>query len=266
MKARAATLLLSMMVTSAWLFCVSAVQAQTVDDIIKKGKVVIGVQVGSPPFDTVDEKGNHVGYNFDVANLLGQYLGVKVEIVELAVPARIAALTSGKVDVLVALMGLRPEWAKAVMYTQPYCSFDHVIWAAKSADINNLDDLKGKKVSLPRGSTQESILNAMKIPGMTLSRFDDDSSAAQALLSGQVDASADPDAMVKEFMKQIPEGKFEIKFQFASIPCSMTVRKDAFELRQWLNTTIAWMKVNGELDRIHMKWFGKPLAKNLPVF
>lgn len=266
MKPRAAIQFLSVMVMVTLLCWVSSAQAQTVDDIIKKGKVVIGVQVGSPPFDTVDEKGNHVGYNFDVANLLGKYLGVKVEIVELAVPARIAALTSGKVDMLVALMGLRPEWAKAVMYTQPYCSFDHVIWAAKSADIKSLEDLKGKKVSLPRGSTQEGILSAMKIPELTLSRFDDDASAAQALLSGQVDASADPDAMVKEFMKRVPEGKFEIKFQFASIPCSMTVRKDAFELHQWLNTTIAWMKVNGELDRIHMKWFGKPLAKDLPVF
>lgn len=266
MKTRAAIQLLSMVVTSVVLFCTSAVQAQTVDDIVKKGKVVIGVQVGSPPFDTVDEKGNHVGYNFDVANLLGKYLGVKVEIVELAVPARIAALTSGKVDMLVALMGLRPEWAKSVMYTQPYCSFDHVIWAAKSADIKSLDDLKGKKVSLPRGSTQEGFLNNMKIPGMTLSRFDDDASAAQALLSGQVDASADPDVMVKEFMKQSPDGKFEVKFQFMTVPCSMTVRKDAFELHQWLNTTIAWIKTNGELDQIHMKWFGKPVSKNLPIF
>ena len=45
----------------------------------------------------------------------------------------------------------------------------------------------------------------------------------------------------------------------------MTVRKDAFELRQWLNTTISYIKLNGELDAIAKKWTGSVLP-SLPVF
>jgi polar amino acid transport system substrate-binding protein len=45
----------------------------------------------------------------------------------------------------------------------------------------------------------------------------------------------------------------------------MTVRKDAFELHQWLNNVIYLIKLNGELDAISQKWVGSPLP-TLPTF
>jgi polar amino acid transport system substrate-binding protein len=35
---------------------------------------------------------------------------------------------------------------------------------------------------------------------------------------------------------------------------------------QWLNTTLAYIKGNGELDAIAMKWVGHPMPKDMPVF
>jgi len=82
--------------------------AQTVSDLIKKGKVTIGVVSGTPPFGSVDAKGEPIGYDIDVANLIGKYLGIPVEIVPLVPPARIPALESGKVDFLVATLAPTP--------------------------------------------------------------------------------------------------------------------------------------------------------------
>jgi polar amino acid transport system substrate-binding protein len=48
-------------------------------------------------------------------------------------------------------------------------------------------------------------------------------------------------------------------------PNSMTMRKDAYELRQWLNNFIYYVKQNGELDAISQKWVGGPLPA-LPTF
>jgi polar amino acid transport system substrate-binding protein len=47
---------------------------------------------------------------------------------------------------------------------------------------------------------------------------------------------------------------------------SIAVRKDAFELHQWLNTTLSFIKQNGELDEISNKWTGKALPSTMPVF
>ncbi len=55
----------------------------------RAARVKIGVLTGAPPMGMVDEKGNPSGYDVDVANLIGSYLSLPVELVPLTPPARI---------------------------------------------------------------------------------------------------------------------------------------------------------------------------------
>ena len=59
----------------------AAAQQQTIDDIIKKGTIVVGVSTTTPIFGLVGSDGQPEGYDPDVARLLAKYLGVKVEFV-----------------------------------------------------------------------------------------------------------------------------------------------------------------------------------------
>ncbi len=240
-------------------------QAQTVAEIVKKGKVTIGVVTGAPPFGTTDASGKPAGYDVDVANLLGKYLGVPVDIVPLTSPSRIPALEAGKVDFLVATLAPTPERARAIMFSSPYSAFELTIFAPAAAKYARLADLGKKKVGVTRGTTQDSALTRLAVPGMNIVRFEDDATCAQALISNQVDAIALPNTTGNEIMKARGAGKFDAKFAFSVQPNSMAVRKDAFELRQWLNTTISYARLNGELDAIAQKWTGKTLPA-LPVF
>ena len=101
--------------------------------------------------------------------------------------------------------------------------------------------------------------------GLKILRFEDDSTTMQALFSGQVDAIAGPDAQSNAAIKAKGDTETELKFFFGKQPNSMTVRKDAFELHQWLNNAIYFIKQNGELDAIAQKWVGSPLP-DLPTF
>ncbi len=239
--------------------------AQTVSDIVKKGKVTIGVVSGAPPFGTTDAQGNPAGYDVDVAQLVAKYLGVPAEIVPLTSPARIPALESGKVDFLVATLAPTPERAKAVMFTMPYSAFELAIFAPVESKYAKLQDLGKKKIGVTRGTTQDTALTRLALPGTNIVRFEDDATSAQALISKQVDAVALPNTTGREIMKARGAGKYDAKFSFSLQPNSMTVRKDAFELRQWLNNTIYFIKLNGELDAVSKKWTGNPLPA-LPVF
>ena len=69
-----------------------------------------------------------------------------------------------------------------------------------------------------------------------------------------------------DIAKTRPEAGLENKFLLFNQPNCMTVRKDQFELKQWLQNTIYYMKTNGELDDIATKWTGSPLPADLPVF
>jgi polar amino acid transport system substrate-binding protein len=239
---------------------------QSINDIVKRGKVLIGVNSGAPPFSFVDEKGAVMGYDVDTAHLFGKYLGVPVEIVPYTTPARIPALEAGKVDFVIATLSPTPERAKVVMFTMPYSTFELVVVGTKDSKIKSLADLAGKKVSVARGTPQEVALTRSAPKGTVYSRFDDDLTAMQALISKQVDAVAVPETIFKTVMKTRPDADLSIRFPFFNQYMSIAVRKDAFELRQWLNSTLSYIKQNGELDDLAVKWTGHKLPKDMPVF
>ncbi|MEO6015115.1 MAG: transporter substrate-binding domain-containing protein [Devosia sp.] len=241
-------------------------QAQTVDEIIAKGKIRIGVNAGAPPFSIVDAAGATIGYDVDVSNLLAKYLGVEVVISPFNAASRIPALESDKVDVVVATLSPTPARAQAVMFTMPYCTFQIVILGPKSSTVADFAGLSGVKVGLTRGTPQEASVVAGAPADAILTRFDDDSTTMQALIAGQVDVIAIPETVYSELKKVRPELEFEQKFVLYNQFMSIAVRQDAYELRQWLNTTLSFIKNNGELDAIAVKWTGKKLPTTMPVF
>ena len=85
------------------------------------------------------------------------------------------------------------------------------------------------------------------------------------LIAGQIDAIAMPDTVVTSMKATRPDADVEIKFTFFEQPNAMAVKKDAFELRQWLNNAIYYMKVMGDLDAVAQKWTGQSVPP-LPVF
>lgn len=243
-----------------------AAQAQTVSDIIKRGTAKIGVLIGAPPYGMVDARGNPIGYDADVAAAIGKYMGVKIEMVGLTPPSRIPALEAGKVDFLVSTLAPTAERAKAVMFSIPYSAFQVGIYAKKDDPIKTWADLKGKKVGVNRGSSLEPELLKRKAEGgYEIAYFEDDATVLQSLFAGQVQAVASPDAQANAAIKLRNDTTSELKFFFGKQPNSMAMRKDAFELHQYLNNIIYNMKLNGELDELSRKWVGSPLPE-LPTF
>lgn len=230
--------------------------AQTVADFTGRGEVRIGVLVGAPPFGSIDATGNPIGYDADVAALVGKALGVEAKLVPLTPPARIPALESGKVDFLIATLAATPERAKAVLFTDPYSAFQVAIYAPKAAAISGWDDLAGLRVGVNRGSSVEKTLIEH---GLDIVRFDDDATTMQALFSGQVDAVAEPDAQANTVMRIRGDADMEQKFVFSMQPNSMAVRLGSVELRDALNKIIADLTASGELNAISEKWVGSPL-------
>jgi polar amino acid transport system substrate-binding protein len=260
------TALLVLGVLSALTMLPATAQAQSVDEIVERGKIVIGVNSGAPPFSLVDKDGNTVGYDVDTAHLLADYLGVDVEIIPYPTAARIPALESGQVDVVVATLSPTPARARAVMFTMPYSTFQIVLLAGSDSKIASADDLAKLKVGVSRGTPQEVALQKAAPSDTNIARFDDDSTTMQALVSSQVDAIVIPETVFIELKKARPNLPFEPKFTFFNQFMSIAVRKDAYELRQWLNTTLSFIKANGELDAIAEKWTGHTLPPNMPVF
>lgn len=244
----------------------SAAHATSLSDIQKRGKVRIGVLTGAPPMGMVDDRGNPTGYDVDVANLVGTMFNLPVELVPLTPPARIPALQAGQVDFLVATLSPTGERAKTVMFTSPYSAFNMVVVSGPGKVFNSLEELKGKRISVNRGSSQETALRRANVPGLELVVYEDDSTSAQALLSGQVDGTAIPSTVANALVKQMPNAGLQVGKPFFRQGNSMATLPGDSELLQYLNTLIYLMKVSGQLDAIATKWTGEPFPTSLPTF
>ena len=243
-----------------------AVQAQTVDEIIKRGKVIIGVNTTTPIFGLMGKDGQPEGYDPDVARLVGKYLGVPVEFVSVTGANRIPNLLSGKVDMLICLFGITPERALQVWYSIPYASEAATLVAPESRKVKSIDDLAGLKVGVPRGAMQDLILTPLVAEKkINLQRFDDEATGLQAMISGQIDLVGTGLLVNRTLNRNDPGKNYEVKIVLRPLHFGIGIRRGQTELLQWLNTFIYTIKNNGELDAVSRKWRQLPLEQ-LPVF
>ncbi len=241
------------------------VRAQTIDEIVSRGTVNIGVLGDLPPYASLNEKQELAGYDIDVAQLLAKYLGVKANLVQVTASNRIPFLVTNKVDLIVATFGITPDRAKQVMFSIPYSAIENTVYGPKGKEITKIDDLKGLRIGVPRGTVQDQILSSSLGTSARMMRFDDTPSTYQALLTGQVDAMAETGLTFDGVMKANPGAPIEKKFVLLRQPNGITMRQNQFNLHRWVNTFVYYIKNNGELAALHQKWFGTPLPE-LPVF
>jgi polar amino acid transport system substrate-binding protein len=238
--------------------------AQSIDDIVKKGKLTVGVLIDVPPFGMLTD-GKPDGYDPDVAKLMSKYLGVEAEIVPITGPNRIPYLLTNKVDILIAVFGITPERAKQVMFSIPYSTIEIQLLAPKKTPISKMEDTGKLKVGVARASTQDTALTSLLPKGTQILRFDDDATAAQAFLSGQVDALGTNNVIGPQLAAANPTMEIEKKLVLRSQYQGITVRRGSSDLLQWINTFLYFIKNNGELDAINKKWFNEPLP-SMPTF
>src|SRR6476660_2419823 len=186
--------------------------AQNLDELKKKGEVNVGLLVDFPPYGTTNAQNQPDGYDADVAKLLAKDWGVKANIVPVTGPNRIPFLLTNKVDLLVASLAVTPERAKQVQFSQPYAAATIVLYGKTGAPIKSAADLKGVRVGVARASTQDVAVTKAAPEGTEIRRFDDDASAMQALLSGQVDAIGCSTTVAAQIAQRAPANTFEDKF------------------------------------------------------
>jgi len=235
--------------------------AQTVADIKKKGEVTIGMLVDFPPYGTTNAQNQPDGYDADVARLLAKDWGVKANIVPVTGPNRIPFLLTNKVDLLVASLAVTPERAKQVQFSQPYAAATIVLYGKVGSNIKSAADLKGVRIGVARASTQDVAVTKAAPEGAEIRRFDDDASAMQALISGQVDAIGCSVTVAAQIAKRVPANTFENKFTLVQQAMAIAMRPGQDDLLKNVNEFVSKNTANGELNKLYRKWLETDLPK-----
>ena len=239
--------------------------AEELDDIIRAGVVKIAVPQDFPPFGSIGKDRQLEGYDVDVARQVAKDLGVKLELVPVASVNRIPYLLTGKVDLVISSLGVNPERAKVIAFSNAYAPYFSGVFGDSKVQVKSAADLAGKTVGVTRGTLEELDITKIAPKNATIRRFEDNNATLGALLSGQVELIATGNAIAANLAQKNP-GKVEKKFVIKDSPAHIGVRRGEYDLVAWLNVFIYYhKKPGGELDALARKWFGEPLP-DLPTF
>lgn len=239
---------------------VTDARAQTPDEIQARGKILVAMDLGSPPYAFTDVNQTPMGFDVDVARKLAEDMGVAFEIIPTNGQGRIPSLLTGKADVVIATFAYTPDRAQVVDYSDPYAPNLSVIFAEKGVKIESLDDLIGKSVGVARGTTPDLQLTKTIPPGVNIVRFEDDAASIAALASGQIDTLATADNRFLTLEERFP-GRFAITLEINRFYFGIGHRKGNPELTAWLNTWVAANIENGFLAERFEHWVKQPLPE-----
>jgi polar amino acid transport system substrate-binding protein len=246
---------------AAGLFTAGLAQAQSaLDDILKAKVVKIAVPTDFPPYGSVGTDLKPQGLDIDMANLIAAKLGVKADLVPVTTANRIPYLQTKKADLVISTLGKNPEREKVIDFTAAYSPFSIGVFGPKTAAVKAPADLAGKSISVTRGSVDDMELTKVAPAGAEIRRFEDNNATVSAYVAGQVQLIATSVQVATVMMSRNPQAGTESKFVLKDSPNFIGVAKGEDKLRQKVNEIIADAKKSGELDKIAMKWLGRPMG------
>ncbi len=251
--------LLSMMLCAVMVFGSLSAMADTLDDIQKRGKLLIGLDPGYMPFEMKNQRGEIIGFDVDLAKRMAKAMGVKLEIVPTAFDGIIPALLTGKFDILATGMTLTQERNMSINFAHPY------IEVGQSAIINNkiasvvksYKDLNDPKytIAVRLGTTGEQAAKRL-IPDAKHLSFETEQECVLEVVNGRADAFVYDMPYNVVAVAQRGSGKItHLDKAFTFEPLSWGIRKNDPNLLNWLNNFIYQIKRDGTYDKIYKKWF-----------
>jgi polar amino acid transport system substrate-binding protein len=199
----------------------------------------IAVPEDTPLFGTIGADGQHTGYDVDVANMLGADMGVTVELVPVSSANRIPYLTSGKVDLVISSMGVKPERAEVIDFSNAYAPFFWAVYGPADLPVSTVEDAAAYKIGATLGTLEETAYtDAAGADATNIQRFDDQATTVQAFTTGQVDLIVTGNAIAAGIMSSHPEMNLESKIVLQQSPCHIGVRKGEDDLLKWVNAFI----------------------------
>jgi polar amino acid transport system substrate-binding protein len=240
-------------------------RADTLDDVKKRGTLVVGMEVAYVPYEFFKD-GKIIGYDPDIIDHIVGKLGVKAQLVDTAWNGIIPALYAKKFDVVVSAMTITKDRAEKVLFSMPYADASNVILLRANEDrIKSADDLSGKIVGVQIGSAAAGIIKVFEAklkadgkPGYAdVKQYEHYPEAYQDLINKRVDAVVNSKSTMMVVMRDAP-GQFKMIGGVSDITAyfGMAFRKDDTAFQAFVNTQLADMKTSGELAKLQEKWFG----------
>lgn len=223
--------------------------------VLEKGKLIVGICSDYPPFESLDDEGNIVGFDADMAKYIGSVIvdsngtPYEVEFVNMDFHNIISALQLGQVDLGIAAFSYSPD--RKCAFSNPYYSSAQVVAVRADSNFNSIADLNGKLVVAGEGTVgyeaaTEKIEGAeiTSAGGSYLTMF-------EMVRTGQCDAIVADGTVAQTY---VDNGGFKIIDTLTSDELCITIKEGNDVLVEAVNKAIEQFNASGKCDELRAAW------------
>ncbi|MEJ2478171.1 MAG: transporter substrate-binding domain-containing protein [Desulfobacterales bacterium] len=250
----------------------------TLEGIMQRGELRIGLEVGYMPFEMIDKrsgvrqkeirhggfrrKGRQLslmGFDIDMGIEMAKALGVKPVFVDTLWPSIIPALNLGRFDIIFGGMSVTESRKEKVDFADPFMTVGQtVLLNAKHKKVvtsyKDLDDPKFVVVSKPGTTGEEAVKNM--IPKATYETVDTEIDGGMRVLEGTADAFVYDFPFNAVFSAMHPSDQLIfLDTPFTKEPIAWAIRKNDPDFLKWLNNFLKEIKQDGRFEKMYGKWF-----------
>jgi polar amino acid transport system substrate-binding protein len=238
-------------------------KTSALEEIQKRGELLVGLEAGYQPFEMQDAKGNIVGFDVDMAYEMGKAIfgeggEKKVKIVNTAWEGIIPALMTHKFDIIMSGMTVLQERNLKINFCQPcyYIGQCLLIQRKDKEKYKSYHDLNKKGVIVTSKLGVTGAFTAEKLlPNATLRLFKMEGEGALQVANGLADAFIYDEPQVRVFAAMYRDKTVGLYEPLTYEPLAWAIRKGDPDFLNWLNNFLAQVRGDGRWDQLKEKWF-----------
>ena len=253
--------------SSLILFAMSSLasaEESTLDTVLKRGKVIVGVSSEAPPFGFIDDNGELVGFDIDIAKLIANKMFGEdghIEFLKQGFAARWANANSGKIDFGIQITTVHSQRPTKVAFTRSYVDSGIVLVSKKGSGINKIADANKSNITVANLTVPAQEERAKRLfPKAKLTVFDSTSAQFNAVRTGRADAAQLDEPIARWYVSQHDD--VQVTEDWITPPTNNAVFTKLGDFTWWLvlDTYVNELR-NGSLypqyAEIYKKWFGE---------
>jgi polar amino acid transport system substrate-binding protein len=233
------------------------------DEVRARGKVIVGVTSEAPPFGFIDEKGELVGFDIDVAKLIAKGIfgdDTKIELMKQGFAARWPNTQNGTIDFGIMVTTIYPDRVLQVAFTRPYIDSGIVLVVKKDSPVKTVADLNKAEYTVAHLTAPVQEERGKRLyPNAKFLTFDAISAQFNAVKLGRATACQLDAPVALYYLKDNPEFRMLDEWLTDVTGNGVFLRHDDFKWWLFLDTMVAEMLGGSRFSdykAVYKKWSG----------
>ncbi len=231
--------------------------------VMGKKKLVLGLDASFPPMGFKDEDNNIIGFDIDLAKEVCKRMNIELQLQPIDWDSKEMELDNKNIDCIWNGLSYSADRDKAMTLSQSYMGNTQVGVVLADSSINSLKDLEGKTVAVQSGSTASEAMEAQADLVKSLKdllKIDDNVQAMMDLEIGGSDAVVMDEVVARYYMEKNADKYKLLSDSLADEKYVIGFRKGDKALCTEVEKHLKAMKEDGTLAKISQTWFGSDVT------